>query len=406
MTIRPYQETDADACKRVWHECGWTDGDAIPDYVRGGRGIVAELSGEAECLALAHDATLLHLDDELSLCAVTGVTTSRVARRQGVASRTTARLVAEDAAAGRETAALGIFDQGFYNRLGFGNGAYRLRWSIDPGALRVPIRHRPPLRFDLLKDSEALLACRLNRRRGHGAVSMLAPEHFQAAAGFLKHHFVLGYRGEDGAISHAMCCDGQDRERGPYTVHWIAWQTREELLELLSVLASFADQVYGLTIDEQAGVQLQDLLDQPFRRKDVAGGGRFAVKCAAHAEWQLRILDLPACLAKTHLPGEPVRFNLELEDPIAAYLDDDASWHGLTGVWQVQLGPESFAERGENAAWPTLWASVGAFRWGSSRRPGWRSPTGCPGRMSCCRNSIGSGGRCLRHGPTGSSRAV
>ncbi len=362
MTIRPYLETDLEACQRIWQECGWAETDTLASYLSGGRAMVAELGGAAECLALAHTGSLRHLESEVSLCAVTGVTTSRVARRQGAATRTTAALLAAEAAAGQHTAMLGIFDQGFYNRLGFGNGAYHRRWEFDPAALRVPARHRPPLRFSVAEHADALLACRLGRTRPHGGVNLFPVEHFRSEVAWTKHSFGLGYRdADDGAISHVLWCGYEAGENGPYDVCWMAWRTREQLLELLAILASLADQVYGMTITEPAGVQFQDLLEQPFRRQQTGGGGKFKLRGTLSAAWQIRILNLAGCLAQTHFPGEPVAFNLALTDPISGYLHDTSPWRGLSGSWRVRLGPESSAEPGEDPSRPTLTASLGAF---------------------------------------------
>jgi hypothetical protein len=78
----------------------------------------------------------------------------------------------------------------------------------------------------------------------------------------------------------------------------------------------------------------------------------------------MRICDLPVCLEKTRLPGDPVHFNLRLEDPIGQYLEQNQSWRGIGGEYVVALGPVSRAEPGSDSSLPTLSASVGAFtRW-------------------------------------------
>jgi hypothetical protein len=104
-------------------------------------------------------------------------------------------------------------------------------------------------------------------------------------------------------------------------------------------------------ITEPADVQLQDLVERPL------GSGTFSVSASAH--WQVRICDLVGCLQRTHLDCEPVRFNLELSDPIAGYLGGE--WHGLAGEYVVTLGPESRAEPGTRNGLPSLEASVNAF---------------------------------------------
>lgn len=67
------------------------------------------------------------------------------------------------------------------------------------------------------------------------------------------------------------------------------------------------------------------------------------------------------CLAKMHLAGAELSFNLKLEDPIEAFLEADSPWRGVGGDYRVSLGPQSMAEIGSDPALPTLEASVGAF---------------------------------------------
>ncbi len=81
----------------------------------------------------------------------------------------------------------------------------------------------------------------------------------------------------------------------------------------------------------------------------------------AAAYWQVRICNLSECMAQTHLPGEKVRFNLRLSDPIDSLLDKKAPWHGLTGNYVIMLGPSSGIETGIDKTLPTLVATIGAF---------------------------------------------
>jgi hypothetical protein len=129
----------------------------------------------------------------------------------------------------------------------------------------------------------------------------------------------------------------------------------------MALMRSLGDQVRLMRMNEPQGLQLQDLLLHPFRGRVATRGTDFESGIRATAYWQIRILDLPGCLAHTHLSGGPVRFNLHLTDPIAASLDDGASWRGVAGEYVVTLGPESGAEPGMDEALPTLTAAVGAF---------------------------------------------
>ena len=108
-------------------------------------------------------------------------------------------------------------------------------------------------------------------------------------------------------------------------------------------------------------MQLQDLIEQPFKQRQISQKSEFESTVHASAYWQVRMCDLAGCLERTHLPGAEVRFNLALSDPIARFLDDDAPWRGLSGDYVITLGPSSGAEVGIDDALPTLTASVGAF---------------------------------------------
>src|SRR5687767_10169009 len=123
MILRRYEhERDRDACRRIWRECGWLAAgkeEGADLYMAHSRGWVAEVNDEAECLVITDPGVIRYLDEDLSCSCVTGVTTSRIVRKQGIAGRLLAKALAEDAAAGELTAALGMFEQGYYNQLGF-----------------------------------------------------------------------------------------------------------------------------------------------------------------------------------------------------------------------------------------------------------------------------------------------
>ena len=143
MKFREFDpQKDKDAVHRIWLEIGWIDGsekqkEAVDIFLSGGRAFVAELNGDAECLAASMPGAIQYLAEDLKLSVVTAVTTSRIARKQGLAKRLTAKLVAADAAAGAQIAALGMFEQGFYNQLGFGTGGYEHQVSFDPAQLQI-----------------------------------------------------------------------------------------------------------------------------------------------------------------------------------------------------------------------------------------------------------------------------
>ncbi|HXG23005.1 MAG TPA: hypothetical protein VNJ09_00510, partial [Chthonomonadales bacterium] len=90
-----------------------------------------------------------------------------MARKQRLASSLTARIVAEDAAEGALLSALGMFEQGYYDQLGFGTGSYDHYLGFDPAHLQISMKTRVPSRVTE-DDWKAAHAARLARWRGHG----------------------------------------------------------------------------------------------------------------------------------------------------------------------------------------------------------------------------------------------
>ncbi|MEL6253944.1 MAG: GNAT family N-acetyltransferase [Bacteroidota bacterium] len=151
MKIRAYnKETDQKAVHRIWREVHWINDKQeklMDHFLEGCRALVGELEGEAESLVVSTEGTFQYLDQELKLSAITGVTTSRVARKQGFAGKMTAELIAADVQAGADIAALGMFEQGYYNKLGFGTGPYENIISFDPADLQIKTKFRVPKRL-------------------------------------------------------------------------------------------------------------------------------------------------------------------------------------------------------------------------------------------------------------------
>jgi hypothetical protein len=141
----------------------------------------------------------------------------------------------------------------------------------------------------------------------------------------------------------------------------MSFRTREEFLELLGLLRDQSDQVHSVGMTEPPGLQLQDLLQQPFKGRRVTENSPHVQRMTANAYWQVRFLDLSKALAQTHLESGGVRFNVVLADPIAEYLPSDAPWRGLAGNYVVALSPECSVRPGADSHLPTLRASVGAF---------------------------------------------
>lgn len=363
--IRPYDaERDRAAAVRVWREAGWLpegkDAAHVHRFMTTGRTFVAELDGAAEAFAASAPGDLQYLDERLRMAAVSAVLTGRPARRQGLAGRVTARLVAAEAAAGAHVSVLGMFEHGFYNRLGFGSGGYEFLASFDPADLRVDGRARPPKRLTA-DDWAAMHDALCNRRRGHGSCNLHAAAHTHGELGLTPGGFGLGYAdGPDGALTHFIWGMAEG-ENGPYTVKMLAYRTDAQLRELLALLHGLGDQVHLVRMREPRPFRLQDRLKHPVRDMLTTRTSEFRRGTEALAYWQIRICDLETCLARTRLPRPEVRFNLDLTDPITRFLPDDAPWRGIGGRYVVTLGPASRAAPGIEAGLPTLRASVGAF---------------------------------------------
>lgn len=364
MSIREYRPEDRDAVFRIWQEIGWlkhNEGVAFDMELEAVRVLVAGLNGQAEAFTFRGAGTVQYLAEELPFCVIAAVGTSRLARKQGFAGRVCALSVAKGAQEGALVAGLGMFDQGYYDRLGFGTGGYNHRFHFDPSDLLVPATAEPPRRLTA-EDWEALHTARLRRLRCHGSVNLLAAQTTRLFMLKPGEFFALGYPADPAQeLTHCMCIHPGDSDRGPYRVEWMAYRTHEQYLQLLGLLKALGDQVYSAIADEPSGLQFQVLLREPFRRHRTRKGGDFPCESECVAWWQMRMLDVPGCLARTHLSGEPVRFNLRLSDPIEARLPADEPWRGVAGDYVVTLGPESSAETGQDASLPTLKASVNAF---------------------------------------------
>ena len=362
MIIRRYDhQRDRNSLLRVFREVGWVSKEKekepfFDSFASASRGFIAEQNGAAECGVQMYSGTMCYQRRELPFAGVASVTTSRVARRQGLAGRTTATALADAALRGASLAGLGMFDQGFYNQLGFGTMAYEHWVTFDPATLRVPVRARPPVRITA-DDAEAVHAGRVARLRPHGGVNFNDATFTRTAMQEADNGFGLGYRDGD-RISHHFWADAKG-EQGPYTAWWLAYETTGQLLELLALLHNLSDQVHHLEIQEPPQIQIQDLLEWPFRHRSRSHRAEHEHRMWSAAHSQARILDLPACIGAVRA-REEVAFNLRLHDPVARYLPEDG-WRGAGGEFVVRLGASSTAEPGSDAALPVLSAGVGAF---------------------------------------------
>jgi len=362
--LRPYDpERDRAATRRIWREIGWIGKDEeerMSRYVEAGRALVAELDGEAECLVCMASGVMRYGEEDLPFSGVTGVTTSRVARKQGIAGRLLARALAQDARDGALVAGLGMFEQGFYNHLGFGTLGYEHIMGFDPAHLQVKSTHRAPKRISK-SDYEKCHAARLRRRRGHGALNLFPSELTRGEMEEHEDNFGMGYLDANGDVTHALWVKPKEVSSGPYRILWMVWNTRDEFLELMSLVKSWGDQVHLVRMAEPAGIQIQDLVRQPLKHREVTSKGDYSGGGHAIAYFQARMLDVQGCLARTRIAGPSVRFNLRLTDPIERFLEEGGCWQGTAGNYVVTLGPDSSAQSGNDPGLHTLEATVNAF---------------------------------------------
>ncbi|NNC75870.1 MAG: GNAT family N-acetyltransferase [Acidimicrobiia bacterium] len=361
MDITAYAPEHLDDVRRQWLETGWIDhgndqhAEAQRTWLSMGNGSVALIDGHAEAFGHWTPGAIWYVDRPVSLAAVTAITTSRVARRQGMATALTARALLEGKDAGHTVAGLGIFDQGFYDRFGFGTASYEHRFSFDPASLKVEVSGSIPVRLSV-DDYEEIHALLLRRHRSHGAVTLDPPELVKAELLWTESPFGLGFRAKDGRLTHFVYGMGKG-ESGPYTVQWLAYEEPSQFRELLSLIRGLSDQVASVVMWEPPGIQLQDFIDRPFRQRVRTTKSDHETSHRAAAFTQLRILDLEAAMAARSWMGPEVRFNLSLRDPIDA-IEPAVS---IAGDYVVTIGAESGVEVGTDSEAPTLQASVNAL---------------------------------------------
>lgn len=363
LPLRAYDEArDLDHVLRTWLEVGWLESEDKKDALRAffdtAHVEVGLIDDEAECNVHWVPGRIQYQSTDLGLCAITAVTTSHIGRRQGLASTMTARALQQGADAGHAVAALGMFEQGFYDRLGFGTSAYDNQLQFDPQNLLVShIPYRRPSRVTK-EHWPDIHAAMVNRLGSHGAVFLDPPRLVEGEWGFADNPFALGYRDDAGTLTHMIYGDLKD-DHGPFTVNAIAYQSTDQLLELLRLLYELGDQIRSVKMIEPAEVQLQALLREPIRERqrslksDMESGNRSMAWC------QLRMLDVERCVAARSWVGEPVRFNLTLTDPLADRLTD--GWRGVAGDYTVTIAEESAATRGHTPGLPTMTTGVGPF---------------------------------------------
>ncbi len=369
MIIRPYdQNKDKEALMRIWQESGWMNKKpdkkfkkALKSFMECGSAKVGLLHNEAECFSITHQGTMMMLDAELSFQAVSGIAVSHTARRMGGATELTALAVLDAALNGVAVTALGIFDQGFYDKLGFGAFPYIHFVMLDPLQLDVPRLKRQPIRLST-SDMGRVTANIATQHSHHGLVKIPLDGFFAMIVAEAETTFGLGFENSQGRLTHHVWLQNNGEENGPYEVIWMTYEDYSGMMEILSLLKSFGDQVNSIFLQEPWGIQLQDLIKRPFRTKEISKGSKFSNGITAAAYQQARIVDLNQTLMPLKLPKGRLRFNLEMIDPIIKHLNKDSEWTGIGGAWTISLGEEgSSSVAGYEAGLPLMKASVNAF---------------------------------------------
>ena len=353
---------DMDAIKRIWREIGWADDERIEKAMdicyAVGHTSVATIADEVECAVETVPGVMRLQQTDLPLCVVAAVTTSRIGRGLSLAQQLTARELALAAERGEVVASLGMFDQGFYDKLGFGTGAYHNEFAFDPATLTLDKKIPTPRRLEV-EDFAVMHQAIMARPLNHGGVAIGSPEFFHAGLAMSEDAFGLGFD-TDGQLSHFLWVSAKNAH-GPYRVEWLGYQNGEQLLELLALLKSLSDQLYSVRMMEPPEVQLQSLLRRPFRAQAIADDGKHAAAQEAYAWYQLRVLDVPSCVAAVTWQGKPIRFQLSVQDPVGQILQDRDGWQGVQGRYVVELGSTSVAEQREDSSLPVLDCSVNAL---------------------------------------------
>ena len=199
--------------------------------------------------------------------------------------------------------------------------------------------------------------------RGHGSVSFDAEELPSAELMWDPegaNAFFLGFRdGPQGQLSHHLLARAKG-ESGPYTVHWMSCETGAQLIELMSVLKSLGDQVRQVRMVEPPQLQIQDLIEHPFRLQKLSSGGDMDQRFQTFAESQIRILHLDVCLTAVSSPVE-MELNMVVQDPVADHLDGEG-WRGIGGKYRLRLGSRcEVATAAIDSAVPTLRVGAGAL---------------------------------------------
>ncbi len=363
MKYRNYDhQKDRKAMNRIFKEVGWIENnnyDGVDILVEESDSILAKIHNNPECIVSSNIGEMKYMNEKLSASFITNVTTSLIARKRKLARELTAQKIAIDVEKGVAVSLLGMFDQGFYEMLGFGSGSYKTLIKFSPSTLKIKKHFNVPTRLTK-NDWKTIHESRTNRLKVHGACD-LDYVLTKSETAWFNTGFGLGYYDKDENLTHHIWLTGLGKEFGPFRIMWMSYQNHDQLLELLALLKSMGDQIKLVIMLEPANIQLMDFLDKPFFHRNITKSSKFTNEITTGAYWQIRICDLKKCIDKTHLNGNSVTFNLELYDPIENYLSENTNWKGLSGNYIITLGKKSTVKKGHNKNLQTIKSTVNAF---------------------------------------------
>lgn len=365
MIYRDYNpEKDKEALQRIWIECGWIedekkDKEALDIFTSTSRCKIAEVNGSAECLVMTSPGKMKYGNSDLSLSAISSVTVSRILRKQGAAPGLLASMIRDEIEKGTAVTGLGMFEQGFYNRLGFATMGYEHWYCFDPSRLKIFKKGGIPERIST-DDYLDAHRCYIEAEKHHGNVTLDPPELFQAEMKWTTNGFGLGYK-TAGKLSHYLWMGTKNVENGPYNVHWMAYSNWDQFLELMGLIRSLEEQVRTVEMKEPAFVQLQDFIDRPFQLQTITEKSKFESRMRSVAYQQLRINNLKSCIEAVEYKGGEFAFNLSLIDPINDFLEKDKQIEKCTGDFTVQIGGTSSIRSGHRKGLPHVRGSINGF---------------------------------------------
>lgn len=364
MHIRKLElESDLDSMVRIWQEVGWIsreEKEAVKTLFQAGDGYAADLEDKLEATLLSLPADMKYGEDLLALQALSGLVVSPRARRQGLAGRLMTQVLEEAVRSGQALSALVMFEQGFYDGLGFGLGGYRNIFTFDPDLLDVEMEAGIPERLTA-GDWGPIHRALEERCRAHCGLNITSADFIKAEMEWDKGEgYGLGFRDGEGKISHFVWLWRRGDAHGPLMVKFLAWQTQDQLLELLSLISSLGDQIHAVQMSEPHSLRLRDFITYPHKQERITAESKYSYKSRVEAPWQLKILDLERCVNALSLEGIELEFNLELDDPLLEHVDSDSP-AVITGDYSLKLGVQSDLKQGEVQGLPTLSASIDAF---------------------------------------------